>query len=220
MTPGWRTRSGLSVPVPRLPAMTDFPALADFPALTGYPALAQQFRVDQQGRPDPPFAADETVTLLGFLEFQRATFAWKTGGLDAAGLTTKVAASSMTLGGMFKHLSYVEDWWFSGCLHDRDPAPDLRRDELDADRDWDWESAAADSPERLRSLWQRTVARSRSAVAEALAGGDLGQLSKYAFKDGSSPSLRWIVVHMIEEYSRHNGHADLIREAIDGSTGE
>ena len=69
--------------------------------------------LDEHGRPEPPIAADETATLLGFLEYQRATFAWKCAGLDAAELQAKVAASSMTLGGMLKHLAFVEDWWFS-----------------------------------------------------------------------------------------------------------
>ncbi len=73
--------------------------------------------LDEQGRPEPPLAADETATLLGFLEYQRATLAWKCSGLDAAGLRATVAASSMTLGGMLKHLAYVEDLWCSRWLH-------------------------------------------------------------------------------------------------------
>ncbi len=184
--------------------------------------MTDQIVLDEQGRPEPPMAAGEVATLLGFLDFQRATFGWKTAGLDAAGLDTKIAASSMTLGGMLKHLSYVEDWWFSRCLHGRDPAPELAKGiaESAADPDWDWHSAAADSPEQLRALWQDAVTRSVSDVAAALAAGDLAQLAKFVFKDGSSASLRWIVVHMIEEYARHNGHADLIREALDGATGE
>ena len=79
--------------------------------------------VDEQGRPEPPLAGDETDTILGFLDYQRATFAWKCAGLDAAGLQATVAASSMTLGGMLKHLAYVEDDWFSRSLHGRDKAP-------------------------------------------------------------------------------------------------
>src|SRR6266496_4139366 len=71
--------------------------------------------LDEQGRPEPPLAADETATLLGFLEYQRATLAWKCGGLDTAGLRATVAASSMTLGGLLKHLAYVEDLWCSRC---------------------------------------------------------------------------------------------------------
>ena len=76
--------------------------------------------LDEQGRPEPPLAADETATLLGFLEYQRATLAWKCSGLDAVGLTATVGASSMTLGGLLKHLAYVEDAWFSRWLHGRD----------------------------------------------------------------------------------------------------
>jgi uncharacterized damage-inducible protein DinB len=161
--------------------------------------------LDEHGRPEPPAAAGETATLLGFLEFLRATLAWKCAGLDAAGLRATVAASSMTLGGMLKHLAYVEDDWFTRDL---------------ADPDWDWHSAANDTPEQLRALWQEAMARSRAVVTEALAGGGLSQLARRPWPDGQAPSLRWILVHMIEEYARHNGHADLIRESVDGLTGE
>src|SRR6266508_1136652 len=163
--------------------------------------------LDEQGRPEPPLAADETATLLGFLEYQRATLAWKCGGLDTAGLRATVAASSMTLGGLLKHLAYVEDLWCSRWLHGRDRQPPWDKVDWKADPDWDWHSAAEDSPEQLQTLWQDAVARSRSLVTEALA-------------DGRAPSLRWILFHMIEEYARHNGHADLLRESVDGLTGE
>ena len=111
--------------------------------------------LDEQGRPKPPSAGDEAATLVGFLEFQRATFAWKCAGLDAAGLETKVAASSMTLGGMLKHLALVEDWWFSEWLAGRPPGPPWDTGDFDADPDWDWHSPAADTPEQLRALGQR-----------------------------------------------------------------
>lgn len=176
--------------------------------------------VDDQGRPEPPLAADETATLLGFLDFQRATLAWKCAGLDAVGLNATIAASTMTLGGLLKHMVYVEDVWFSRRLHGRDPSPPWDTVDWDADRDWEWHTAAADTPEQLRTMWQDTVARSQSLVAEALAHGGLDQLAQRKWPDGRSPSLRWILVHMIEEYARHNGHADLLREAVDGLTGE
>jgi uncharacterized damage-inducible protein DinB len=176
--------------------------------------------VDEQGRPEPPLAADETGTLLGFLEWQRATFAWKCEGLDADGLRATTAASSMTLGGMMKHLALVEDHWCSVSLHGRDASPVWAGVDLDGDPDWEWHSAAEDSPEQLMTLWQDSVAGSRSAVAEALADGGLDQLAKRTWADGRSPSLRWILCHLIEEYARHNGHADLLRESIDGATGE
>jgi hypothetical protein len=88
------------------------------------------------------------------------------------------------------------------------------------DPDWEWHSAADDTPEQLRSLWEAAVARSRCHIGEALADGGLGQSAQRASADGDSPSLRWILCHMIEEYARHNGHADLLRESVDGSTGE
>ena len=176
--------------------------------------------IDDHGRPEPPIAADETATLLGFLDFQRATMAWKCRGLDAAGLQVKVAASSMTLGGMLKHLAYVEDYWFSQRLHGNDRRPPFDTVDWKADPDWEWHSAAHDTPEQLFALLQDSVSRSRSMVAEALADGGLERLGQRPWPNGESPSLRWILVHMIEEYGRHNGHADLIRESIDGETGE
>jgi uncharacterized damage-inducible protein DinB len=176
--------------------------------------------VDEQGRSQPPLAADEIATLLGFLDYQRATRAWKCAGLDGAGLRATVAASPMTLGGLLKHLAYVEDLWFSRWLHGRDPEPPWDTVDWTADRDWEWHSAAGDSPGQLLTLWQDAVARSRSLVADALADGGLEQLSPRSWPDGRSPSLRWILCHMIEEYARHNGHADLLRESVDGLTGE
>lgn len=177
-------------------------------------------RIDEHGRPEPPLAAGEVDTLLGFLEFHRATLAWKCSGLDADGLQATVGASSMTLGGMLKHLAYVEDWWCSRWLHGRDPAPPWDTVDWKADEDWDWHSAADDSPEELRQLWEEAVERSRSCIAEALEHGGLDRLSARSWPDGQTHSLRWILVHLVEEYARHNGHADLLRESIDGLTGE
>ncbi|MFF2028652.1 DinB family protein [Arthrobacter sp. NPDC058192] len=176
--------------------------------------------VDDQGRTEPPIAADETATLLGFLDYQRSTLAWKCAGLDAAALAATVAASTMTLGGLLKHLAYVESDWFSRALHGLDCDPPFDAVDWKADPDWEWHSAAEDTPEQLRSLWEDAVERSRGRVAEALAGGGLDQLARRTWPDGTAPSLRWILCHMIEEYARHNGHADLLREALDGETGE
>jgi uncharacterized damage-inducible protein DinB len=176
--------------------------------------------VDSRGRPEPPIAAGEAATLLGFLDYQRATLAWKCSGLDAAGLRATVAASPMTLGGMLKHLAYVEDLWFSHVLYERDPEPPWDTVDWDADPDWDWHSAATETPKQLQALWEDAVDRSRALVAQALAGGGLEGLAQRTWPDGRAPSLRWIVCHMIEEYARHNGHADLLRESVDGATGE
>jgi uncharacterized damage-inducible protein DinB len=177
-------------------------------------------QLDDQGRPEPPTTADEATTLIGFLEFHRATLVWKTAGLDAAGLATTVGPSSMTLGGLLKHLAYVEDLWFSKWLHGREPEPPWDTVDWQADPDWDWHSAADDTPEQIRTLWQESVDRSRAMVTAALADGGLDQLARRTWEDGTTQSLRWTLVHMIEEYSRHNGHADLLREEVDGLTGE
>ncbi|WP_042401419.1 DinB family protein [Streptacidiphilus carbonis] len=176
--------------------------------------------IDEQGRPEPPLAADEGATLVGFLEYQRATFAWKFAGLDSAGLGTSIAASTMTLGGMVKHLALVENHWFSRQLHGAEQTPPWDAVDWKADPDWDWHSAAEDTPEQLLALWQDEVARSRSLLAQALAQGGLDQPARRVWADGRAPSLRWILLHMVEEYARHNGHADLLREAVDGTTGE
>ena len=172
--------------------------------------------LDEHGRPEPRPSADEVETLLAFLDFQRATLAWKCSGLGPSGHQAKIAASSITLGGLLKHLACVEDYWFSYRLHGNDEAPPWDTLEWDAV----FTSAADDSPEELRRLWEHAVDRSRTLVAEALANGGLDSLAKRTFKIGEAPNLRWIIVHMIEEYARHNGHADLLREAVDGETGE
>ena len=175
--------------------------------------------LNEQGRPEPPVAGDETATFLGSLERQRATLAWKCGGLDAAGLQATVGASTITLGGLLKHLALVEADYFSGKLLGRDPGPPWNTVDWDADPDWEWRSASEDTPEQLCSLWQDAVARSRAAVTEALAGGGLDQLAR-STRWTQPPSLRRILIDVIEEYARHVGHADLIRESVDGLVGE
>jgi Protein of unknown function (DUF664) len=169
---------------------------------------------------EPPVAGNETDTLLGSLERERAIFAWKCGGLDADGLTATVGASSMTLGGLLKHLALVEDEYFSRRLRGLEFGPPWDTVDWDADPDWEWHSAAEDTPEQLMTLWQDAVARSRAAVTEALDEGGPGQLARRTWPDGRAPGLRRIFIDLIEEYARHVGHADLLRESVDGLTGE
>jgi uncharacterized damage-inducible protein DinB len=176
--------------------------------------------LDEQDRPEPPVAGDETATLPGSLERTRATLAWKCGGLDAAGLRSTLAPSTITLGGLLKHLALVEDDYFSRRLHGRELGPPWDMVDWDADPDWDWHSAAEDTPEQLLTLWQNAVKRSRSAVTEALDDGGLERLARHTWPDGRAPSLRRILIDLIEEYARHVGHADLIRESVDGLVGE
>ena len=167
-----------------------------------------------------PVAGDETATLLGSLERQRATLAWKCEGLDATGLQATVGASSITLGGLLKHLALVEDDYFTGKLLGRNLGSPWDTVDWDADPDWEWHSAVEDSPEELMTIWREAVVRSRAAVTEALADGDLGQPTRCTWPDGRTPSMRRTLIDMIEEYARHTGHADLIRESVDGLVGE
>ncbi len=168
---------------------------------------------------EPSMTAGEVELLLFALDRSRATFAWKIGGLDAAGLTRPHPPSAMTLGGLLKHLALVEERYtidFTGEA----PGPPL--DVADhTDPDWAWRTAAEDTPQELYDLWRRTVERSRTAMARALADGGLDQPAKYTTSDtGTSPNLRRIVVDLQDEYARHVGHADLMREAIDGLVGD
>ena len=176
--------------------------------------------IDEHGRPEPHPAADEPTTLLGFLSFQRATLEWKCRGVDAEGMRSRIAASSMTLVGLLKHMAWVEDHWFSHWLHGHERAEPWRSVDWSLDRDWEWTSAVTDDPDDVRELWREAVARSESLTASALVAGGLDGTSVRRWDNGEAPSLRWILVHMIEEYARHNGHADLLREAVDGETGE
>ncbi len=154
--------------------------------------------------------ASEVATLLGFLERQRATFAWKTGGLDAPRLRATLGSSSMTLGGMLKHLTRFEDDMSTEWLYGREQLPPWNAIDWDADHDWDWRTAAQDTPEQLYAGWTDAVARCRALMDEALANSSTSS---------AAPRLRYILPNMIEEYARHNGHADLIRELVDGLVG-
>jgi hypothetical protein len=168
----------------------------------------------------PPVAGTEVDTLLGALERNRRTFAWKCGGLDSAGLNKQHPPSTVTLGGLLKHLALVEDEYFTHRLLGNELGAPWDAVDWDADPDWEWSSAADDSPEALMELWQAAVTRSRAAVADVLSAGGVDHLANWKSRSGASPSLRYILVDLIEEYARHAGHADLIRESIDGLTGE
>ena len=183
-----------------------------------YHRFVQYF--DEFGRPEPPMTANEVETLTGFLDWQRSTLEWKTRGLGALELSSTVAKSSMTLGGILKHMAWVEDHWFSYCLHGRQRDASWLTPEALSTEDWEWISSSADSPEDLRGMWMSAVDHARSATREALESGSLDQVALRATDDRGAPSLRWILIHMIEEYARHNGHADLLRESADGQVGE
>jgi uncharacterized damage-inducible protein DinB len=181
-----------------------------------------EVETDDHGRPEPPQEGDEAATLLGFLDYQRATLEWKCRGLTDEQLRMPLPPTSMTLGGMLKHLAYVEDYWCTEVAAGG-PAPEPWASvDWAADPDWDWRSAAGDPGDELRALWAERAGRSRAVVAALLGQGEAVALvgAHPAWGGQGRVSLRWVLVHLIEEYARHNGHADLIRESIDGETGE
>lgn len=169
---------------------------------------------------EPPVAGSEVDTLIGSLERQRRTFAWKCEGLDSAGLNARLAPSAVTLGGLLKHLALVESDYFTWRLLGKDPGAPWSTVGRDAEPGWEWRSAASDSPEELYALWESAVAQSRANIREFLAAGGVDRPVAYVSRRGESPSLRRILVDLIEEYARHVGQADLIRESVDGRVGE
>ena len=171
-------------------------------------------------RAERPLRSDEVTTLRGFLDHHRDTFRMKCAGLSQAQLAQPLPPSDMTLGGMMKHLALNEVGWFGGTLAGEPyPAP-FDGVDWDADPDWEWRTARDDSPADLRALYDDCVRRADAAIDQALARGGLDAESIQQSSSEGAFSLRWILLHMIEEYARHNGQADLIRESIDGATGE
>lgn len=171
-------------------------------------------------RNDPDLAANELTSLSQFLDFHRATLVAKVSGLSSEQLgRPAIPSSAITLGGMLKHLALVEDDWFQVKFLGRPEVEPWDSAPFDLDPDWDWHSAAQDAAPDLLGLYDAACGRSRAAVVEV--GGNLDTLSvEVDRRTGGRYSLRWIMIHMIEETARHNGHVDLIREAIDGTVGE
>ncbi len=168
---------------------------------------------------EPPLAGSEAEQLTGALDRLRATFRYKADGLDAAGLRQRVGASALTLGGLLKHLANNEDYMFTTKLTGAPMGEPWPEPGSDTDPDWEFTSALDDAPETLYALWDGAVARSRRRLLAALAAGGLDQLVHLGW-DGQHANLRRLVCDLIEEYGRHTGHADLIRESVDGRTGE
>jgi uncharacterized damage-inducible protein DinB len=169
------------------------------------------------GRWEPEFDADERTMLTGFLDYHRATLRWKVDGLTQAQMNQTTAASSLTLAALVKHLALVEDSWFTerfAGLPEPEPWAGV---DWEADRDWEIHSSVDDSPAELLALYEAACTRSR-AITDAATS--LDQVHTGDGWNRGPLSLRWILLHMIEETARHNGHADFLREAIDGVTGE
>jgi uncharacterized damage-inducible protein DinB len=172
-------------------------------------------------RVDPPLRAGEAETLVAFLDYHRDTLRMKVAGLDREQLGRTVGTSTMTLGGLVKHLTLVEDSWFSVVLKGNAAAEPWDSVDWKGDPDWEWRTGSTDGPEPLFTAYDETRTRVSAIVDDVLADGGLAAESVKESRQGEGLfSLRWILLHMLEEYARHNGHADLLRESIDGEVGE
>jgi uncharacterized damage-inducible protein DinB len=165
-------------------------------------------------RLQPPSVADETGMLASWLDFHRKTLAIKCEGLTAEQLRKRsVVPSSLSLLGLVRHMAEVERFWYQVILLGGE-AIDLYCTE--EDRDGDFNGVDDADPDEALATWRRQIELAEQAVA----GLPLDTLGRTKRRNGEEVSLRWIQVHMIEEYARHNGHADLLREALDGVTGD
>jgi len=169
---------------------------------------------------EPPIAGNEIEHLTGALDRLRTTFRWKADELDADGLNTRIGASTITIGGLLKHLAANEDYLMLVKFRGEPMGEPWTENGWDDDNDWEFNSAADDTPEYLYKVWDDAVARSRERLGEALGNGGLDQPAAITWPDGRHASLRRLVFDLVEEYGRHTGHADLIREAVDGRVGE
>ena len=166
--------------------------------------------IDPETRPEPPHAGSEREVLSGFLDYQRQTLIWKVSGISEEDLGRRLVPSATTLLGMVKHLAYVERWWFQAVFAGREmPFP-----WSDADPDADFRLEAGETAADIVALYQAEVAIAQQIVAAAASLEDIARIPS------RDQSLRWIMVHMIEETARHCGHADILRELLDGATGE
>ena len=166
-------------------------------------------------RREPATTADERSMLEGWLDYHRQTLAWKCEGLTDAQLrTAAVEPSELSLMGLVRHMAEVERGWFRSVLVGEDAGPIYYSDE---DPDGEFHLTEADTWAEAHATWQAEIEAARGNAARF----GLDDLSKGRHRrTGQQMSLRWIHTHMIEEYARHNGHADLIRERIDGATGD
>ncbi len=169
---------------------------------------------------EPSMTPDEVEMLLFALARSRAQFAWKVGGLDAEALCRAHPPSAMTIGGLIKHMAGVEERKMALAVTGQRPAPPWDTMDPGEDPDFEWRTAADDSPEELYEMWRTSVERSEKATAEALADGGLDRPAAIEFPGWGRVNLRRMLVDLHDEYARHVGHADLFREAVDGVVGE
>jgi uncharacterized damage-inducible protein DinB len=162
-------------------------------------------------RKEPPETGDERAMLEGFLDFHRETLRWKCAELTDEQLKAySVGSSALTLLGLVRHITEVERSWFFRFFGERADPIYFTEERVNDDFD------ALDSvpPGEVFARWDAEVDRIRRDI------GAFPLDAEFTDRRGKGYSLRWVYLHMIEEYARHNGHADLIREGIDGVSGE
>ncbi len=169
----------------------------------------------------PPTAGTDAEHLLGALDRQRETFRWKADGLDDAGLAVRVGASAMTLGGLLLHLAAVEVLYSTWRLDGSPPLGPWDPSDWDTPDGW---AATFDVGGRgaaeLYRVHDDAVARSRARFASTVAADGLDRPVAVTDPGGQHATLRRLLFDLLEEYARHTGHADLLREAVDGRVGE
>lgn len=173
-------------------------------------------------RTDPPMQADERTTLVSFLDYFRSTLLEKAADLtDAEARRATCRPSSLNLMGLIRHMAEVERYWFRRVWADDETATPLFYGEAHptGDPDGDIHPSETDTIADAVEAWLTEIEAARDAVARAASLDDIAAMPPTPHRP-TAPSMRWILVHMIEEYARHCGHADLIREAIDGRTGD
>lgn len=176
--------------------------------------------LDEQGRREPPLISGELETLTGYINFFRDTVRWKSSELTDKQLHAQPLSSKLSIAGLLKHLAYVEDYWFSVVLLGNKPAEPWASTDWKANPDWEFDSALTDTGDYLREFWQDAVNVSDANLQSALAQGmTLDSILTWKQAD-QTISLRWLLTHLIEEYGRHCGHLDILREENDGLTGE
>ena len=169
------------------------------------------------GREEPDTQEAELKMLEGYLALQRQTILAKTAGLDREGMARCLPTSSLSLGGLVYHLALVEESWMEVRYAGRELPDPWRVVDFDADPEWEFRTGGELEPELVRQRYREAGERTHRVIAEA---GGPDHLSAMPAHNGRPFSLRWILLNLIEETARHIGHADLIREAIDGSIGE
>ena len=167
--------------------------------------------------PKIPNQGTERETVIAFLDYYRELLIDKASGLTDSQLHTTLDPSTLTLGGLINHMALVEDDWFTSDFAGKDLSEPWASAPWDEDRDWEFNSAVSVPTTELFDRYRAAIDRSNYVVSQVK---DLGDVSAKANREGEKWSMRWILVHMIEETARHCGHADLIREFIDGSVGD